>query len=108
MELNEYQRHAMKTEEPGRCVTTRIRIAALGLCGEAGEVADHIKKVEGHGHTLDAKYIIKELGDILWYVSQMADVFGVDLETVAFENIKKLQARYPDGFSAEASIKRKD
>ena len=80
--------------------------AALGLTGEAGEFADLIKKINFHGHAQDNDHLIKELGDVLWYVALAAQILGVDLETIMKKNIDKLLARYPDGFSEERSIHR--
>jgi NTP pyrophosphatase (non-canonical NTP hydrolase) len=107
MSLNEYQRQSMATAPGGVTVwETEMAVAGLGLAGEAGEVADHIKKVIGHGHALDREYIKKELGDVLWYIQYEASLIGYTLEEVAQANIDKLKARYPEGFSREASINR--
>ena len=78
----------------------------FGLTGESGEVADLIKKHFGHGHVLDQDKLKKELGDVLWYLSQLAEQFGLELSDVAETNIDKLKKRYPDGFSEEASRNR--
>jgi NTP pyrophosphatase (non-canonical NTP hydrolase) len=83
-------------------------MSSLGLCGESGEVADIIKKVLYHGHLLDENKIVKELGDILWYVAEMATGLGIELDFIAATNLRKLQARYPRGFSQERSINRSD
>lgn len=79
-----------------------------GLTGEAGEVADLIKKHFGHGHVLDHDKLKKELGDVMWYLSQLAEQFDLNMEDIAEANITKLKARYPNGFSEEASINRKE
>ena len=81
---------------------------ALGVAGEAGEVADLIKKKQFHGHEVTADEIKKELGDVLHYLSGIATLFDIDLEDVATANIEKLRKRYPNGFSVEDSIARKD
>jgi NTP pyrophosphatase (non-canonical NTP hydrolase) len=83
-----------------------LSLTALGLGGEAGEVLDLIKKHLYHGHALDRDKIIKELGDVLWYASQMAAAIGASFDEVAERNIDKLKARYPDGFSEKASQER--
>lgn len=80
--------------------------SALGLCGESGEVADIIKKAEFHGHELDEKDVIKELGDVMWYVALMCTALGIPMSEVITKNIEKLKKRYPDGFSEERSINR--
>ena len=84
----------------------RLAIAGLGLAGEAGEVVDYLKKVVGHGHKLDRDKLVKELGDVLWYVAEICSAINADMSDVAQQNIDKLKARYPDGFSSERSINR--
>jgi NTP pyrophosphatase (non-canonical NTP hydrolase) len=79
---------------------------ALGLAGEAGEVADTIKKAVFHRHALDRDHLIKELGDVLWYVAALCTKLDVNMADVMQANIDKLKARYPDGYSSDASIKR--
>jgi NTP pyrophosphatase (non-canonical NTP hydrolase) len=83
-------------------------VAALGLCGEAGEVAELLKKAYGHGHELDKVALAKEIGDVLWYLAAIATLHNIDLEQAAKDNVEKLRRRYPDGFSHEASKARKD
>ena len=104
--LDAYQTKAMRTA-PMKC-SPEIQLATfgLGVAGEAGEVADLIKKHLGHGHALDRDKLRKELGDVLWYVAGIAHLHGMPLSEVATANIVKLQARYPNGFSSEASINR--
>jgi len=80
----------------------------LGLFGEAGELVDHIKKHIFHGHPLDMEYVSKELGDIQWYTCGLATLLGLDSGNIAIENIEKLMARYPNGFSQTDSINRVD
>ena len=81
----------------------RLLVAALGLVGEAGEVADQIKKIVGHGHPMNPDHLMEELGDVLWYLSEIAGLFGGSLGAAGVRNIRKLEARYPEGFSEEAS-----
>lgn len=117
MDLNEYQNLAGRTcnrtdypqfiSEPGRHAFD-VMTWALGLTGEAGEVADLLKKGIGHGHGVDASKVCKELGDVLWYVAALAQAHGLSLEEVAQANVEKLRARYPQGFSTEASKARVD
>ena len=82
--------------------------AALGLTGETGEFADHVKKWLFHGHELDKDKIIKELGDIRYYLELACYSMGVTIEEIETKNSEKLRKRYPNGFSTEASIARVD
>lgn len=99
--MNDYAAAAMRTaSEVG------VLHAALGLVGEAGEVADHLKKAAFQGHPFDAAHLAEEVGDILWYCAMMAEALGMSLDTIAAANLQKLQERYPDGFSSERSVNR--
>jgi len=72
-------------------VIVRIETCSLGLIGELGEFADHIKKVVGHGHPLDKALCLKELGDIAWYVAEAYSMFGLEAPD---EDIDELYARF--------------
>jgi NTP pyrophosphatase (non-canonical NTP hydrolase) len=108
MDANEYQRLALRTEAPGREQRERLLNAALGLCGEAGEFADSLKKAEFHSHPLDVAELRKELGDVLWYAALACDALGLSMGEVMAENIEKLRRRYPEGFSSERSLQRSE
>lgn len=82
--------------------------ASFGLSGETGELNDMIKKYIFHGHQLDFEKVKKEIGDIMWYVAMMCESFHFDMSEIAQMNIDKLKARYPEGFSEEASQNRKE
>lgn len=70
---------------------------ALGICGEAGEVAEMLKKHLRGDKDLDQEAFVKELGDVLWYLAMLSWELGVDLETVAAANLDKLQSRKERG-----------
>jgi len=106
--LHDYQRMAQRTTSPYTPAVHRLTISALGLAGESGEVVEHIKKFAGHGHPLDRDRIVNELGDVLWYVADIAACIGVSLDDVAKMNVDKLAKRYPDGFTTTASMERRD
>ena len=113
MQANEYQERAGRTliDGPDSEYTAKeIMIVwnALGLAGEAGEVADTIKKAVCHRHGLDRDKIIKELGDVLWYVAALCTKIDVPLSEVMERNIAKLRLRYPNGYSSEDSKARVD
>lgn len=107
MEINEYQKLALRTANSNKS-DDLILDGILGLCGETGEVSDHIKKYMFQGHELDQDKLVNELGDVCWYIAILASGLNVDLETVMKKNIEKLQRRYPDGFDTEKSLHRKD
>jgi NTP pyrophosphatase (non-canonical NTP hydrolase) len=83
-------------------------IWALGLAGEAGEVCDLLKKVNGHGKPYDAEKLKLELGDVLWYVAAIALGHGFSLDELMVANVSKLRARYKDGFSVAAAAAKAD
>lgn len=105
--LNDYQQQAQRTAQRADPLPSDKRLMgfALGLTGEAGEVADLVKKETTHGHARDTTKIKAELGDVLWYLAALAHEYGLTLEDVAAANIAKLKARYPDpeGFSEARS-----
>ena len=70
---------------------------ALGLCSEAGEVAGKVKKAYRDGSDGLRSKVKKELGDVLWYASEIATEFGLTLEEVAEDNIHKLKDRHRRG-----------
>lgn len=111
MELNEYQKLSKRTmpatTADGYTDMDKANYA-MGLSGEAGEVTDTIKKFLCHGHPVDKKKIIEELGDVLHYLSGLATMYDLTLDEVAAGNIEKLMKRYPNGFNTEDSIKRVD
>ena len=87
---------------------THMMHAALGIAGEGGEVVDLIKKSVINGKPMDVNEMMKELGDLEWYLSLLRSVLGIDREVVLQMNIDKLRERYTDGYSDEASAKRVD
>ena len=105
MEFNKYQAEVERTMNKGEYALANY---CMGLTGEAGETVDMFKKHLFHGHDLDLNDVIKELGDVMWYVSAIANELGISLDEVAERNVTKLQKRYPKGFSQADSIKRVD
>ena len=110
-DLNKYQQLAARTliDEPDFKISGKDEMIiwnAIGLAGEAGEVADLVKKGIYHQHGLDVDKIKKELGDVLWYVAAMCTKIDCSMSDIAEININKLIERYPDGYSSEDSINR--
>ena len=100
MDLNDYQAAALVTAiYPNR--GANFAYPALGLAGEAGEVADKLKKVirDNDGVLTDPvrDAVAKEIGDVLWYVSVLAAEMDYDLETIAQDNLDKLASRQQRG-----------
>lgn len=106
MQLNEYQKLADRTSNHALTPWQKMSNGCMGMCGEAGECIDILKKVEFQGHSFDPNRLIDELGDVMWYAAQTATGLGISLEDVAKANINKLKARYPDHFTPEQSIHR--
>jgi NTP pyrophosphatase (non-canonical NTP hydrolase) len=99
MELSEYQRQSRTTAEYPR--EAWLAYPALGLAGEAGEVAEHAKKAirDDAGKISDERRaaMAKELGDVLWYVAQLASELELDLDQIAQGNLDKLFSRQARG-----------
>jgi len=96
MELNHYQRESRKTALYPDVGSNAI-YPTLGLVGEAGEVADKVKKIlrdkKGIFDKKSKDEIKLELGDVLWYISQIASELGYELDDVADSNLQKLKSR---------------
>jgi len=101
-----YQEKSKRTMNSSLPEKDQLNNYVFGLVGEVGETVDLLKKYFYHGHEIDKPELKNELGDILWYVSAVASLFDLDLQEIAQGNIEKLERRYPEGFSTEASIKR--
>ena len=106
MTANEYQRQALRTLNPALDRRDVLINGVMGLCGEAGEAIDIVKKHLAQGHELDREGLIKELGDVAWYLAETAWALDVPLEAVLQRNLDTLRARYPEGFDSERSIGR--
>lgn len=107
MTVNEYQKMALTTLNPALGKQDVLINGVMGLCGESGEAIDIVKKHLAQGHPLDREGLIKELGDVAWYLAETAHALDVSLEEVFQRNIDKLKARYPEGFDARRSVERK-
>ena len=108
MTINEYQKLAMTTLNPALSQKDVLINGVMGLCGESGEAIDLVKKHLAQGHELDRDGLIKELGDIAWYLAETAYALDVPLEDVFQKNIEKLKKRYPEGFSQSRSVCREE
>jgi NTP pyrophosphatase (non-canonical NTP hydrolase) len=99
MDLAEYQKLSRRTAEYPR--EAWLAYPALGLSGEAGEVAEHAKKAirDDGGQVTDERRaaMAKELGDVLWYVAQLASELELNLDEIAQANLDKLLSRQQRG-----------
>ncbi len=96
MNFEEYQKESRKTAfYPDK--DNNYIYPVLGLAGESGEVAEKVKKlIRDKNMQMDEEFkqtMVKELGDVLWYISQIATEMGLSLEDIAQGNIDKLQSR---------------
>lgn len=108
MDINEYQKLAMKTLNPKLDKKDVLINSVMGLCGESGEAIDLVKKHLAQGHEFDKEKFKKELGDIAWYLAEAAYAIDTPLEEILVGNIEKLKKRFPDGFEELKSINRNE
>ncbi len=106
MTIQQYQEEVKRTVNNSLTKEEKIKNFCFGLGGETGELLDLFKKHFYHGHTFDEIAIKKEIGDILWYVSNIANEYNFKLDEIMELNIEKLKQRYPNGFSKSNSINR--
>lgn len=98
LSFDEYQKKAMRTCKKYDNIKEAYANVGLGLAGESGEVADIIKKHLSGSKEIDKQHLIEELGDVLWYIAEACEIFDINMQTVAQNNISKLEKRYPNGF----------
>ena len=106
MTINEYQKQAMTTLNPDLTKRDVLINSVMGLCGESGEAIDIVKKWMAQGHDLDREHLVKELGDIAWYLAEAATALDLLLEDILQVNLDKLKKRYPEGFDIKSSVLR--
>lgn len=106
MQVNEYQKAAMATLNPALDKKDVLINSVMGLCGESGEAIDIVKKWLMQGHELDKEHLVRELGDVAWYLAEAATALDIPLEAVFQGNLDKLRQRFPNGFDTGASVNR--
>lgn len=113
MEANNYQNLALRTESSRAPLNLsyslkycRLLHAAIGLCTEAGEFIDPIKKNMFYEKILDEVNLKEEIGDLLWYIAIACDALETTIEDEMERNIRKLIKRFPEKFTEEAAINR--
>lgn len=106
MTMNEYQQLAQRTSRKDIPANDHLMNAMLGLAGETGECCDLVKKYFFQDGRDIRDGLMDELSDVLWYVAEAASAMGWTLDEIAQHNVDKLRKRYPDGYSAENSLRR--
>ena len=100
MELDEYHNQAMSLSFGPALVGGKdmsVEYGACALCGEAGELANKVKKAWRGDGQLNREAVISELGDVLWYAAYIAAALDTSLESVAAYNLAKIRARFATG-----------
>jgi len=106
MEIREYQEKAKRT-----LVTLTSSLLddihmVFGMSTEVGEIEDVYKKHLAYGKNLDLVNVREEIGDLMWYIANMCNLYGWDLRDIMETNIKKLEARYPEKFTEDKALNR--
>lgn len=107
MEFREYQKLAARTINEKLTKREILVHALFTSCAELGEVHSIFQK-DYQGHPIDREHLKKEIGDVFWALAELCTVCEFDMDDVAITNIEKLKKRYPEGFSAEKSLNRKE
>jgi NTP pyrophosphatase (non-canonical NTP hydrolase) len=106
MNLDDYQREALRTTNPALSDRDRLLDASAGLAEEAAEVLGLVRKRVFQNRETDRAKLVEELGDVLWCLAVTADTLGISLDDVAVQNQAKLAKRHPDGFRDPAEWSR--
>ena len=105
--LDEYQLLSSRTIGTDFTPIMMAGHALHGMVSEIGELHGLYQKAY-QGHPMDDEHVMKEVGDVLWFLAEYCTGRGWHLGDIAMKNVNKLKARYPDGFEAEKSLNRKD
>lgn len=107
MTFDEYQEQARRTQNTDLPLWAMREHALYGLSSEVGEVLGVHQKVH-QGHPMDEIKLRLEVGDCLWFLAELCDVYGWSMDEIALMNIQKLSVRYKDKFTAKESMARVD
>lgn len=105
MNFGDYQYEARRTQNPALSLFEQREHALKGMVSEVGEIMGLYQKAL-QGHVFDESALKLEIGDVLWFISELCDCYGWPFEDIARANIAKLRARYPERFTPEQSINR--
>lgn len=104
MNFYEYQKKAMRCASMTVNENEQLLNAALGICGEAGELAGHVKKFYFQGEDFPKETIVSTAGNVLWCIALLCESMGIDLEDVVTYNMDKLQKKYPEAYDHNEAI----
>lgn len=107
MDIKEFQELSTRTMNEELTFEQKVSNMIFGINGEVGEVTDVLKKHLYHGHTLDVDHLEEEIGDVMFYIVNLATLFDLDMTEVLQINIDKLRKRYKEKFTVEESVNRK-
>jgi NTP pyrophosphatase (non-canonical NTP hydrolase) len=108
MDFQEFAKSVDRTRNPK---LNQVELAgnwALGIAGESGEIVEHVKKYLYHGKELNYAELTLEIGDLLYYVQAMCNLFGINIEDAMVGVDAKLRLRYPNGFVEGGGIRVKN
>lgn len=105
MNIVEYQKKSVRTMLFDENTSVHC---CMGISGEAGEVIDLIKKSVYYGKPLDKTKVSEEIGDLMFYIVNLATSYNLSMSDILKNNVKKLELRFPNGFSKEDAIRRND
>ncbi len=106
MEIREYQKLSTRTLDKNLDFHKQLNNMLLGISGETGETIDLFKKHLYQGHRLDNTKVSLEIGDIMFYLTNLCTLLEINMEDVLEINVHKLRNRYPNGFEAKRSVDR--
>lgn len=106
MDLNEYQRQAQATDQVKGMSGDSLLVPLLGLAGEVGSLLVEYKKQlrDGPAHRMYQELVGEELGDLLWYIANIASKHGLDLDMIARDNLRKTAARWSREVPGQRSL----
>lgn len=108
MNISEYQKKSIRTLNHSLTDRDQLACMGMGISGEGSEVTDEIKKHLYQGHDLDVDHIAEEMGDVMFYMVNLATLLDIDFQDVLDGNHEKLMDRFPKGFDKDKSINRKE
>ena len=106
MNIKDYQKLSTRTINTNLTHKENVSNMVFGILGEGGEVADQLKKNFFQNHQLDKNHLKEEIGDLMWYIVNLATLYDFSMDDILQENYEKLQKRYKKGFSSEVCINR--